>query len=218
MSAESAPTMETLASHLHGLERRCNLQARVLAGLFMLLVVATAVLVGLFEKSGKVSENSANSLPQTLSLRNARGNVFAVLSADSDGLPLLALFDGEKKPRAVVGLRANGTPFLGLNDADHKFPRWLATVGPEGQGPLLQLMDVEGMSRWTASVSDVRGSELRLSDAKGNTGWSARVHDHGSELRLSDSHGGVRWSVSVDDDGAHVRTFDAAGKELPAQR
>jgi hypothetical protein len=213
-STESEPTIEHLAARLNVVERASNGVALGLVGIVVLAAIAGGMLAYLFDQSSNASVRS-------LDLRNAKGDIVARLSVGFDDLPVLALFDGDKNIRAAVGLRNNGTPFLSLNDADRK-PRWLATVGEGGQGPRLQLLDVNGTARWSANVNDVndiaRGADLRLTNADGGAGWFARVTDRGSELRLSDAKGKIRWSVSVDGDGAHVRTFDAAGKELTTQK
>jgi hypothetical protein len=213
-------TIDRLAAKLDGVERASNFVALGLVGLVVFAAIAGGMLMYLLDRASNAPVQSNISV-QSFTLRNAKGDIVASLSAGSDGLPVLILYDGDKNFRAAVGLRNNGTPFLSLSDANGK-SRWLATVGEGTQGPRLQLLDVNGTPRWSANVNDVndkvRGADLRLTNADGGGGWFARVTDRGSELTLSDAKGTVRWSVSVDDGGAHVRTFDAAGKELPAQK
>lgn len=210
-------TIDRLAARLNGVERASNFVAVGFVGLTVLAAIAGGMLMYLFDRASNASVQSNPSV-QSFALRNAKGDIVARLTVGSDDLPVLLLNDGDKKTRAAVGLRSNGTPFLSLHDANDKV-RWLATVGEGNQGPRLSLFDFNGKSRWSASVNDVvRGSDLRQSNADGSVGWFAGVTDRGSELRLSDAKGNVRWSVSVDDGGAHVRTFDAAGKELPTQK
>jgi hypothetical protein len=212
---EPEVTIDSLAARLKSVERA----SKVVALGFVALVIFAAVAGGIFVHLLNSTSNAEASI-ERFALRNANGDILALLSVGSDGLPAISLFDDKKNIRAVIGVRNSGTPFLSLIDANHK-PRWLATVGDGDQGPRLQLLDVKGTARWSANVNDVsdvaRGADLRLTNADGGGGWFARVSDRGSELRLSDAKGNVRWSVSVDDDGAHVRTFDAAGKEVPTQ-
>jgi hypothetical protein len=212
---EPEVTIDSLAARLKSVERA----SKVVALGFVALVIFAAVAGGIFVYLLNSTSNAEASI-ERFALRNANGDILALLSVGSDGLPAISLFDAKKNIRAVIGVRNSGTPFLSLIDANHK-PRWLATVGDGDQGPRLQLLDVKGTARWSANVNDVsdvaRGADLRLTNADGGGGWFARVSDRGSELRLSDAKGNVRWSVSVDDDGAHVRTFDAAGKEVPTQ-
>jgi hypothetical protein len=176
-------TVERLAAQLTRMELGWNVVA-VAVGVLVVIAGVAGLLALLFHQSGTVSA-------QTFTIRNAKGDIAARFT-ETDGLPSLHLYDGDKKLRAILTVAADGPPSLTFYDGDKKSR---ATIVIHKDNPF-----------------------IILKDANGNLRWSAFVTERGPYLGLSDSKGTVRWSVSVDDGGAHVRAFDASGKELPTQK
>lgn len=65
-----------------------------------------------------------------LAVRNANNELVAMLTTGRDNLPVLALNSG-KKPRALIGLKDDGSVYLALSDAEEKL-RWSGLIDETG--------------------------------------------------------------------------------------
>lgn len=65
-----------------------------------------------------------------LGVRNANNELVAMLTTDRNNLPVLVL-SSEKKPRALIGLKDDGSVYLALSDADAKL-RWSGLINENG--------------------------------------------------------------------------------------
>lgn len=188
---EAELTTEQLAARLSRIERSSVIQTFGLVALVLLALVAGIMLGDLFDRS-------SNPSAQGFTLRNSKGDIVASLRTATDDAPVFALWDGNNRLRAAIGLSKNGTPFFSLTDTDGKIRLSMTTVtDPDAakQNAILQFLDEKGKSRMWAGLNQ-RGPHL----------W---MYDDNNVLRLS---------AAVDGDGPHVNTFDARGKELPAQK
>jgi hypothetical protein len=188
---DAAVTPDQLAARLSRIERSSAVQASGLVALTVLALVAGIMIGNLFDRP-------SNPPAEAFNLKNSKGDIVASLRTGSDDLPLLALWDGNKKLRAAVGVSKSGAPFLSLTDTDGKIRMSMTMVTDTDvakQNAILQFLDDKGKSRIWAGV-DNRGPHL----------W---MYDDNNMLKLS---------ATVDNDGAHIRTLDALGKEIPAPK
>jgi hypothetical protein len=65
-----------------------------------------------------------------LAVRDADNELVAMLTTGRDNLPVLALSNGQK-PRALIGLKDDGSVYLTLSDADGK-RRWSGFINENG--------------------------------------------------------------------------------------
>jgi hypothetical protein len=109
-----------------------------------------------------VASLGAFDLTAHLSLSDARGEPVALLSVGNDRRPSLILIDPEKKTRAVLDFKSNGSPSLTFADPPNASRLRLTTDG----NPAMTLADPKGVARWSASA-DQSGGHVRMFDASG---------------------------------------------------
>jgi hypothetical protein len=109
-----------------------------------------------------VASLGAADLTPHLSLSDARGELVALLSVGNDRRPSLILLDPEKKTRAVLDFRSNGSPALTFADPPDT-SRLSLTIDDK---PTITLADPKGVARWSASA-DQSGWRVRMFDASG---------------------------------------------------
>jgi hypothetical protein len=143
MTSESELTIDGLASRIARVERE-NRQLRVVAILAVALGAASFLFAqGVFDKTRTISAGTlllrnasgdviallgsgTNGRP-FLGLNNAKGDIVATLGVGADDRPALALADEQKQVRATVGLTAAGAPWMMLSDGPDK-PRVTVTT------------------------------------------------------------------------------------------
>jgi hypothetical protein len=185
---EAGLSSEQLSARLSRIERSSVVQTFGIAALMILALIAGVMLGNLYDQSDNASVRS-------LVLRNAKGDVIASLRTGSDGLPVFALWDGNNKLRAALGLSKSGTPFFALSDSDGKIRSSMTMLtSPDAakQNAVLQFYDETGKFRmWTG------------------------LNERGPHLWMYDKNTVLRLSATVDEGGPHLRTLDEFGKETP---
>jgi hypothetical protein len=188
---EAAVTTEQMAARLSRIERNSVVQSFGILALVVLSVIAGVMLGNLFDQSDNPSVRS-------LVLRNAKGDIIASLRTGSDGLPVFALWDGDNKLRAALGLSKSGTPFFTLADSDGRIR--------------------SSMTMLTSPDAAKQNSILQFFDENRKFRMWAGVNDRGPHIWMYDKNTVLRLSATVDDGGPHIRTQDEFGKELSVQK
>jgi hypothetical protein len=129
---------------------------------------------------------------ESIGLKNAAGNIVALLSSTSDGRPHVSLFDGQKKLRLSIGLRQNGEPSLSLIDPEQG-ARAVLSLNDQ-QDPSLTMFDEAKLPRALFALDASRAGTLLLSGGKGG-------------FRLSPAEGKLTWNP-----------IDGPVQDLPFQR
>ena len=178
----SAPTQEQTQQAIEQLKSRLERTEGQMKGLrFTVVGLSVFAIVALFRQWDKPTVISAKSVvAETLSVRNAKGDIVAQIGADSDGTPSIALrdanqkirllasvsasgpsvslFDPQQVSRAMLSLNENSDPSLTMSNAD-KLPRSVFAIDKGGSGHLvlygtaggLDLAANNGRVRWTPS-------------------------------------------------------------------
>jgi hypothetical protein len=124
--------------------------------------------------------NADTVIAGTVSLRNATGEIVALLSSSSDGAPQISLFDRQKKLRVSIALRANGGPSISLLDPD---------LGPRA---VLSLNDRQEPS--LAMSNEPKGPRRALLGVDPSGSGFLGLYGTGGGLNLFGSDGRVRWN------------------------
>jgi hypothetical protein len=124
--------------------------------------------------------NADTVIAGTVSLRNATGEIVALLSSSSDGAPQISLFDRQKKPRVSISLRANGGPSISLLDPDL------------GSRAVLSLNDRQEPS--LAMFNEPKGPQRALLAVDTSGSGYLGLYGTGGGLNLSSLDGRVSWN------------------------
>jgi hypothetical protein len=112
-------TVDILAERLAKVER----ENRIFRRAAVVAVVGLAVLLG---GEHYTTHNARTLAAENFAVRNASGEVVAMLGVGSSGQPTLALSDGGGRVRIGMQLTRTGTPSIMLADADKKIRAGLA--------------------------------------------------------------------------------------------
>jgi hypothetical protein len=105
-------------------------------------------------------------------VRNAAGEIVALVSAAADGTPSISLFDAQRKVRLSVGLRPNGGPSVALFDPD-KRPRAVLSLNDQ-QDPSVGMFDTANRLRGLLALDTGGSGTIMLSGPIGGLSLSAR--------------------------------------------
>ena len=120
-----------------------------------------------------------NLAVETLVLRNATGEIVALLSSTRDGTPHISLFDAQKKVCLSIGLRPNGGPLVSLFDPEQGARAELSLNGQ--QDPSLTMSNAAKVTRAALAIDTGGSGHMILYGASGG-------------LNLSASDGRVQWN------------------------
>jgi hypothetical protein len=143
----------------------------------LLILVGLLVLLHAFQPHMALTASSITT--GSVAVRNAAGEIVALVSSSADGTPSIALFDAQKKLRLSIGLRATGGPFVTLIDPDQR-PRAVLSLN-DRQDPSLALFDTAKLPRGLLSLDTGGSGTVMLSGPSGG-------------LALSSADGRLRWS------------------------
>jgi hypothetical protein len=161
-----------------------------------------------------------------LIVRNAKGDIAAMLAIGKDGAPTLGLYGPDHTANVLLGLSASGAPSLGFYGPDHKVRAvfGLSTAG----APILRLNGPNGEGRFSFALADDGSPDLQLTGADGKSRLALTAHASNPGLVFFDAAGSVKLRLAVDSTGVPIRifnastdpikAFDANGKELPAAK
>jgi hypothetical protein len=170
---QSQQTIEQLKSRL------ARAEAQMKALKFTVPAFAGLAIVAIFMQLDKPTVISAKSVnAESFSVRNARGDIVAQMSAGSDGSPSIFFLDANKKIRLIASVSASG--------------------------PSVSLLDPEQVYRATLSLNDKSDPSLTMSNADKLTRSVFAIDEGGSGhlvlygtaggLDLAANDGRVRWT------------------------
>ena len=196
---------DQMASRVARIEdENCRLR-RTLAGI---VAISAATIVGAMVLSG--FNRSVDT--DRLIVRNAKGEVAAILAAGSNNSPTLGLYGAEHKLGLLLGLSDTGSPSIGIYGPDHKL-RTLFGLTNTG-APTLRFYDFKDDSRFSASLANDGSPNLQLNGADGKSRLVFTVSPDIPGIVFSDSLGAVRMRLAVDATGVPIRIFDAASSPI----
>ncbi len=160
------PTLDTLTQRLDRLERE-NRRLKV-AGAILLLALAAV---------GAMGQMTPRAVPKVVEaerfvLRDTKGNILAIMGTEASGTSL-SLYDQKGKPRAWLGVTADGAPVLALFDQNGKDRAGLV-LGADGT-PALALLDQNGKRRAVLStlVDGTPGLLFADQNERAGQGWAS---------------------------------------------
>jgi hypothetical protein len=118
----------------------------------------------------------------SVAVRNAAGEIVALVSPLADGTPHISLFDAQRKVRLSIGLRPNGGPAVTLIDPDQR-PRAVLSLNDQ-QDPSLTMFDNAKLPRGLLGLDTGGSGTIILSGPNGG-------------LALSSTDGRLRWNPAA---------------------
>ncbi len=173
-------TFRTLERRLRRVERENRVLRR--AGAVLVIGVAAVMLMGQTILHRRAVESEA------FLVRDAQGQVRAMLKALENGTVGLSFYDQAGVPRAWLRVLTDGTPGLVLSDESGQV-RTMLNVQGDGLVGLL-FYDQDGRPRaWLNVLADGTGGLALFDEAKESRAWLRGLADGSPGLTFWDEHG-----------------------------
>jgi hypothetical protein len=177
-------TLDPLEARIKSLEGfMTGLRWMVPAQMLMLLVLGS----GVYTNQSRIHAMAQGVMPgsitaDSLSLRNAKGDITVLVSGGANASASVVLFDAQKNVRVSIGLQDDGSPGVWLYDQGHNARAALSLN--KDQDPSLVLFNAEknvrallGLDSKSDGVASLFGSAggLNFTAAKGTVQWTPVV-------------------------------------------
>ncbi len=147
-----------------------------------------------------------------LILRNGKGEISAMLAVRKDGAPTLGLYGPDHTASVLLGLSASGAPTLGLYGPDHKVR---AVFGLSSAGaPVLRLNGPKGEGRLSFALAEDGSPDLQLTGTDGKSQLALTAHGSNPGLVFFDAAGAIKLRLAVDSTGVPIRIFNASATPI----